>query len=556
MRIMIRRLASAASLVILAACANKEILNVPNLTNPDVARTYSTPAGVESVISSVFRQAWGAEVVCTSCIHTQAHNFALENYSELNNFSMNIRSIIPRGPIGNERNGAATGDNYAAFRDLEKAARSAANGIQALQRLVVASAAVPPNALGSKAQDARARAFGYFSLGWALSGLALAYDSAAIVTPDVASDVVPGLADYKAVGAAALKMLDSALAWTNHPDQQLTLAGAPGFPLPATWINGNAMTQAQFAALIRTQKARLRAGIARTPADRAAVDWNTVIADAQAGITADFVITMSVTAGWSGSTPYDTNQMYLQGWHSLTMLILGMADTSGAFANFVATPFGTRDGTFLVRTPDQRFPQGATRAAQQTDTPLPLPGSRYIQNRPSGDDVPGAGYGSSNYNYARYSPIQKGSGNGPWVQIPKVEMDMLVAEGMIRGGNFAGAATLIDAARARHGLPSIGTITTAAQVIAGGNACVPKVPQAPAFGTVACGTILEAMKWEKRLETMYSCAYLCWFTDSRGWGDLPEGTANQWPVPYQEMDARIQPYYGIAGSTSKGSYGW
>ena len=556
MRIMIHRLALAASLVVLAACANKEILSVPNLTNPDVARTYSTPAGVESVISSVFRQAWGAEVVCTGCIHTQAHSMALENYSELNNFSMNIRSIIPRGPIGNERNGAATGDNYAAFRDLEKATRSAANGLQALERLVTSSAAVPANALGSKAQDARARAFGYFSLGWALSGLAIAYDSAAIVTNDVPTDVVPGLSDYKAVTAAAFRMLDSALVWTNHPDQALTLAGAPGFPLPNTWINGLSLTQAQFAALIRTQKARLRAGVARTPADRAAVDWNTVIADAQAGISGDFVITMSVSAGWSGNTPYDTSQMYSQGWHSLTSLIMGMADTSGAFANFTATPFGTRDGTFLIRTPDQRFPQGATRAAQQTDSPLPLPGSRYIQNRPSGDDVPGAGYGSSNYNYARYAPINRGQGNGPWVQIPKIEMDMLVAEGMIRAGNFSGAGALIDAARAKHGLPSIGTITTAAQVIAGGNACVPQVPQPPSFGTVACGTILEAMKWEKRLETMYSCAYLCWFTDSRGWGDLPEGTANQWPVPYQEMDARIQPYYGIAGSTSKGTYGW
>lgn len=552
MRIMIRRVASAAGLMVLAACANKEILNVPNLNNPDVARTYSTPAGVESVISSVFRQAWGAEVVCTSCIQTQAHNFALENYSELNNFSMNIRSIIPRGPIGNERNGAATGDNYAAFRDLEKAARSAANGIQALNRLIEASNSAPKNGLGTAGQDARAKAFGYFSLGWAISGLAIAYDSAAIVTPDVGSDVVPGLSGYKEVTAAAMKMLDSALAYTTSA--AATTAG--GFPLPSTWINGNPMTAPQFAALIRSQKARLRAAVARTPADRAAVDWNAVIADAQAGITADFIITMSVSAGWSGSTPYDTNQMNIQGWHSLTSLMMGMADTSGAYANFIATPFSSRDGTFLIRTPDTRFPQGATRAAQQADTPTPLTAPRYIKNRPSGDDVPGAGYGSSNYDYRRWAPINAATGNGAWVQLPKAELDMLVAEGMIRAGNFAGASAIIDAQRAKHGLGSIGTITSATQAIAGGSACVPRVPQAPSFTTVACGNILEAMKWEKRLETMYSCAYLCWFTDSRGWGDLPEGTANQWPVPYQEMDARIQPYYGVAGSTTKGNYGW
>ena len=152
--------------------------------------------------------------------------------------------------------------------------------------------------------------------------------------------------------------------------------------------------------------------------------------------------------------------------------------------------------------------------------------------------------------------VNLNSGNGTWTNIAKAEADMLVAEGQIRAGNFAAASVLIDAARAKHGLPSIGTITSASQKIAGGNACVPKVPQAPAFSTVDCGTILEAMKWEKRLETMFSCAYLCGFLDSRGWGDLPEGTAINWPVPYQEMDARVQPFYSVAGQTVKGNYGW
>jgi hypothetical protein len=553
MRMMTRCVATAASLLVLAACANKEMLNVPNLNNPDVARTYSTPAGVESVISSTFRQLWGAMVMCTGCIQTQAHNFALENYSELNNFSMNIRSIVPRGPLGNERNGAGTGDNYVAFRDLSKATRSAANGIQAVDRLVAASTSVPKSGLGSPAQDARAYAFGYMSLGWALGGLAMAYDSAAIVTPATKSDEVPALSGYKDVAAMALKMLDSAIFWATSPN---VANGSNGFPLPSTWINGNPLSATQFVALARSQKARIRAGVARTPADRAAVDWNSVIADAQAGITSDFIITMSVSAGWSGSTPYDLGQMYAQGWHGLPALMVGMADTSGAYAQFIATPFATRDGNFLIRTPDTRFPQGATRAAQQADTPTPLPAPRYIKNRPSGDDVPQAGYGSSNYDYRRWAPVSQNSGNGTWVQLPKTELDMLVAEGKIRAGDFAGAATLIDAARAKHGLPSIGTITTASQKIAGGNACVPKVPQAPGFNTVDCGTILEAMKWEKRLETAYSCAFICWYVDSRGWGDLPEGTALQWPVPYQEMDARIRPYYGMAGQTTKGTYGW
>jgi hypothetical protein len=57
------------------------------------------------------------------------------------------------------------------------------------------------------------------------------------------------------------------------------------------------------------------------------------------------------------------------------------------------------------------------------------------------------------------------------------------------------------------------------------------------FTSTACGNILEAMKWEKRLESAYT-TYGAWYFDSRGWGDLPEGTPLHWPVPVQELDAR------------------
>ena len=44
------------------------------------------------------------------------------------------------------------------------------------------------------------------------------------------------------------------------------------------------------------------------------------------------------------------------------------------------------------------------------------------------------------------------------------------------------------------------------------------------------------------METIFS-GYVQWMQDSRGWGDLPVGSPTMWPVPYQEMDARVQPFY-------------
>jgi hypothetical protein len=543
--------------LVLTGCWNKGLLDVPNVNNPDVARTYSSAAGVEGVIASTFQQIWATEIGCMGCIQTQAHNLAMENYSELNNFTMNVRSLLPRAPIVNSRGNSAASDNYNPYLNQSKVTRNAANGIQAMDRLLIANAPVT-NALGSPAQDVRARSFAYFTIGWALGGLALAYDSAGIVTPATFNGSFPPLSGYQDVAKAALAMLDSAILVANSPNATV---GANGFPLPTTWISGLAITQAQFIQLVRTQKARIRAGIARTPAERAAVDWAAVIADAQAGITADFVVTLSVAAGWSGASTYDVAQVYSLGWGSMDNMILGMADTSGAFANFIGTPISSRNGAFLIRSPDQRLPQGATRAAQLADTPLPLPKGRYFQNRDPGSDTPVAGYGFSFYDHRRYYAIRSNNGNGPWTAINKIEIDMLQAEGYIRQGNFAAAKTLIDASRARNGLPSIGNIASVSTPIQGGaNSCVPQVPQPPGFNTVGCGNIMEAMKWEKRMETVMSCMYLCWFTDSRGWGDLAQNTALNWPVPYQEMDARLQPFYSLGGgapaSAPIGTYGY
>jgi len=67
------------------------------------------------------------------------------------------------------------------------------------------------------------------------------------------------------------------------------------------------------------------------------------------------------------------------------------------------------------------------------------------------------------------------------------------------------------------------------------------------------------MKWEKRLETAYT-TYGAWFFDSRGWGDLVQDTALEYPTPYQELDARQHAFWDLGGggpsSAPKGTYGF
>jgi hypothetical protein len=544
----IRATTALTCAALLAACSNGNVLDVKNLNNPDVARAYSTPAGVESIIGSLYQQfnnGWN-----TTNVEPATAVMSFEGYATVANFCMNVRdALLPVQAITNDRGNQCDGQNLADFSNFQKLARNAANLVQALDIITKAGGTT-----GSGAQDARDRGFAQFVNAIALGHTALIYDSAAIVTNVVPSNVIPSLSGYQAVMTAALAEIDSALAQAGGA------TAAVAFPLPTGWINGNGMTQAQFVQLVHSWKARLRAGVARTPAERAAVSWSSVIADAQAGLTADLSILMG--GGWNCS--YDCSQMYVSnGWHEMPLEILGMADTSGAYKAFMTLPVTTRDGSALIIvSPDQRLPQGATRAAQNLDTPYqaaPFKVGRYFTNRLAADDFSGPGYGTSQYDHKRWLTLFKSSGVGNMVQFSQGEVAMLQAEGQIYAGNFAAAQALIDASRAKHGLPSIGVVASATQAIAGGTGCVPQAPLAPSF-IPACGNILEAMKWEKRMETAYVSAY-SWFQDGRGWGDLAAGMPLQWPVPNEEMDSRQQPFYAMGGpgapnSAAKGTYGF
>lgn len=547
------RVAAVAPFVTLLAACSKDVLSVTNVNNPDVTRVYATAASIEGVISTGYQQLFAGSSGGTTSegLHTQSHAASLEVYGSVANFGMNTRESIPRVAIFNDRGNSVQTGNTRDWTALSKLTRTAATGVQSLDRLNAAK-----GTLGSPAQDTRARSFGFFVNGVALGYLAMGYDSAAIVTPAVPSDVVPKLSGYAGAGKAAIQLLDSAIAIASGAN---ATNGANGWPLPGGWISGSSLTLDGYIRFVKSHRARIRAGMARTPAERAAVDWTSVIADATTGITADFIIQINNSLGWA--CPYDCNQINVSGgWGQVSPYYFGMADTSGFYARWLAQPVSQRDGSGLIITPDQRWPQGATRAAQTADSPLPLPGRRYFRNHPSGEDVSGDPWGSSNYFFRRWWAISNAGNIGPYVSMSKTEMDMLAAEGYIRAGNFAAAGALIDASRAKNGLPSIGVITSATQSIAGGTGCVPQVPQAPAFATVGCGTILEAMKWEKRMETAMT-GYMQWFVDSRGWGDLIEGTALHWPVPNGEMDSRVQPFYNLGGiggkaAAPKGTYGF
>ena len=532
----------AASVIAFGLIACKDTLQVANQTDPDRTRALGRPSDVESFIGSTYAQIQNATLGGSNDdLQTQLQVMGMENTSALANFAMGPRGAIPRTPIENTRNSTGGDGDYRDFVVLQRAARMATIGIARLKVLT----------LGSPAQDARARSFARFSQGVAFGNLALAYDSAAIVSEnDDPQSIVP-LSDYTAVMNAGLTLLDSAIA--------IARANPGAFPLPLTWISGQALDTTSYFRFIRSYKARFRAGVARTPAERAAADWNTIIADANAGITADFNIAMNPTAGWDVIWPVQAFATGPANWHQMSQFWMGMADGSGGYDGWLATTPANRT-PFLVVSADKRFPQGASRNAQIGDTLRSgyrtFSGLPYVRNRQAGEDQPGQPLQISMYDFYRSRSFFTAGRIGNYPIMTRAEIRLLAAEGYIRTGNFAAATARIDSSRANiGGLPQVAGMADTVSAIPGAGSCVPRVPDALAaagpYKGSKCGTLWDALKWEYRMETMYT-GYGMWYFAGRGWGDLPEGTALYWPVPYQEMDTRREPFYPAGGRNRPG----
>lgn len=548
-----RRIASALAVAgLLTACS--DALDVPNTNNPNTTQVLNSAADLESAIGGTYRVVHVATAHGNDNIDNQLKVSAFEAYATVNNFGMNVRAPVPRSAVLNDRGNGVQAGNNRDYQQLQVAARSVANYIAALDRLEDADAAKP--VLLTVGRSAAARAFGFFSLGLSMGYTAMVYDSAGTVT-NLTPIVATPLEGYMAVMDTALRMLDTAIAIANSA---AVVADQSNFVIPTNWIRSTtfatAATRAQFIQLVRSYKARLRAGVARTPEERIAVDWAQVVADAQNGLPNGLTLSLTVSGGWDNG--WISSQYRYGGWHNMSNHFIGMADVSGAYATWIQTKDANGQagggGPFLIVTPDLRFPQGATRTAQVAASPTSqVPpaapsGRQYFRNRNAGDDTPTPAHGDSWYDHARFYDVFIAVDRArPWPTMTKTEMDMLIAEGQLRTGpqqNTANAIALINLTRTTSGLPAL----TGTGTVPGGNpGCVPRVPSGANGNTLICGDAFEAMKYEKRLETAMT-GYGQWYFDSRGWGDLPEGTALSWPVPWQEMDARLKTLYSLGGT--------
>jgi hypothetical protein len=509
-----RRRAAIAAVVALGVAGCQDLV-VQNADVPQLEDIFNNPASLENTVGLSFRVFWGtAQGARDNATFPVVMLGGLADAITSAN-ATTFEVIAEPRPVYNN-NDAGQWLARKPWYDLYEVVATATDGLKALDRglkIGVVNAATP-----NGADTPRARAYSRFMLGISELYLGLLYDKAFIFdeTMDIKTYKYE-FSPYQEVTAAAVAQLEKAVVEAK--------AAPTNFTLPLEWINQQTITRDELVRIMNGYITRGLVYVARNPAERTAVDWTRVLTltDPANVITRDFGQLADQTKSGTVSTWLQYAQLMTDA--RADYRLLGPADTSGAFQTWLAAPLEQRQ-PFIIRTPDRRI-HGAGG---------PATAGRYFSQPTSQTMSQARGpYLLSNYRSIRYTTTYYQTGFIPTMSL--VEMDLIRAEAFLRLGRPADAIPLINKTRVANGqLPAL--------TLAGGTgtlpACVPRKESG------ACGDLMDAMLYEKRIETQSMEALPLW-ADWRAFGKLPKGSLINLPVPGRELQTLGLPVYTFGG---------
>ncbi len=530
-------------------------LDVDNINDPDRSRALATGSDVETLIQNTFnayidvsQSNLGAGVSeCSATAWTAVLN-AMADHSTSNwsNYGFARTANQPRTAIPNSSaNEDACLMSTIWFRAYQGLA-AASEGLRALNEGGIQ--------IGEEGEDnARARAWAKMNQGLLHGMLGMIYDKAFVVdeetelVDDQGNAVIPEFSNYMEVRDAAIGYLQEAI----------SIAESNDFTTPATWTNGTELTSSQIAALAHSYIARFMVRTPRNPSEAENVDWAAVESHLAQGHTFDLTIG-GTSPFWSGLKVWGSG-----GGLSLQLALVdnktvGPADTTGAYQDWLAAPVNGSD-PFDVQSPDERIPE-------PVDSDIGCWNPSFTG---PAEDAPRCGKAPSwiGYHASTFQPSQRGviglshysryeqyfgetcdffssdfSFTGQICEFTQRDKDFLMAEALMRQGDMAGGADIINDYR----VPASGLPPADASGVQGQTNCVPKTPDG------SCGDLWDVLQYEKGLAVFTEYSGDMW-ADKRRWGTLTTGTATQLPVPASELETigrEIYTFGGDAGSAA------
>ncbi len=506
--------ALAAGAALLASCQSLEVVN-PN--TPDIEVVYGSGQNLEAALIGSWRAFWGvAQGSRTNGTYPVKQLSILGNEmtsADLGD-ALNAVTAEPRFPIDNRDQGGWT--NRKPWYDLYESIASSREAHQAIAvrglKVGVVNATTPDGA-----DTQRARVFAKFMIGVNTIYLGMLFDQAFLndeKTDPAVYDYT--LKPYQEVTANGVRLLREAIVEAR--------AGAT-FTLPSTWINGQTITRDDLVRIMYSYIVRAQVYGARSPVERAAVNWTQVLAQLDSGITRNFSQQAELTIAATSSSYYQYS--YLQTNGRTNTRLVGPADTSGEYQRWLARPLGSR-AQITVVTPDRRIhaASGPTVA-----------GTRFAYLPTQSMSTVNGTYMHSRYRSVRYlvAPSNNYHTTGLIHTMSVDEMKWIRAEALLRLNRQAEAVALINPTRIAAGLPAVTVAGPPA-----GQACVPKREDG------SCGDLFDALQYEKRIDLFPTEAIIA-FADARGWGKLLPGTPIHFPVHGRELELLKLPYYTFGG---------
>ena len=516
----------ALSMLLFTACQDESFLDTENINQPDQARALGSPSDVEALVR-------GAAVSYFAAHDYGGYEHLLVSSDVMScswgNAMMKLSSSEPRVAIPNTTSytySYAVENNW--YR-MYRAISSANDGLNALAGGMQIG--------DGGADNKRMETFAKLIQGIAHGLLACFYDQAFVYdeTVDLATDVLE-LKPYSEVMDAAISQLEAAAA----------LADANSFTMDGWW-NGITQTNEDVSKLAHSFIARYLAQVARTPAERGAVNWSSVKSHAEKGITETFAPHGDGYNNWVHSGQEFHNDRG-GSWARMDYKFIGGADESEGYKNWLATDVQLRT-EFIMDISDKRVGAGNITFAEKQETGYEddadeeglyagtRGGSPFRANRGT--------YHFSRYSFHRYAGFASGGYTDPIPIVTLAEMDMLRAEAELHAGNGDAAAAIIDKYHADlGGYPSsVGTTVGTMSDVMG-----------PIDGPVSDGTLWAMLKYNKMMEIALSGAGVE-FYDIRGWGDLTKNTAYDHPVPAKELGVLQLELYSFGGCATADCHG-
>jgi len=504
-------LSGLACLLLLGGCLD---LAVENPNSPERERAFSQPGDVVNLVTGTFQTWWLSVQGCNAMFYT---TIADENSSAWANWGMRDMSSEPRiawdnSPTYNRR-GATEGPWFSSYRGIS-------NANDALQAVLRAEEEGPSNDFTREGFDTnKLKAFAKMNQGLMHGTLGLYFDQAFIVDETVdleAADLE--FRPYQEVLTEAIRMLDEARA----------IASSNSFSITAVedWIWGLDVTSGDLARLLNSFVARHLVQGARSPEERAAVNWQEVLSRLDAGITEDF----SPIGDDDGNTEWDCMKFYGQNgttWSRADYRTIGPADESGGYQAWLAAPLKDRV-VFDIVTSDRRIVGSADDVTED--------GSDFQYHGNNGPFPAARGvYHYSSHNHKRYLYYNQSNANGAMPHMTMAELDMYRAEALLRtGGSTAEVAALINKTRVSRGMLNPATASD------------PVGSPSDAQSHLDSASLWAKLKHERRIETFQTAGGLAW-QDDRGMGDLVPGTPIHFPVPGRELETLGEPNYTFGG---------